>query len=443
MMTPRIPVAVATMLVWLGGPQTAWSQSDEWRTNGPAAGIINAMAIDPEVPTTIYAGTDQGGVFKSTDGGDSWFAVNDGLPGLRIFALAIDSQVTSTLYAIVRGNGIFKSLDGGGSWRAAQGGIPQSVAAGIHALAIDPQNPTTLYVGVNGDHIFKTTDGGNFWSRSGASNTQAFAIDPQTPSTIYAGTDRDLFKSSDGGVTWRALQTGLRANWVSALAIDPAAPGTVFLATRSFETSPPHHPLLKSTDGGATWSDSNSGLPESMLRAVAIDPRNPSILYVGNPGGGVFKSDDGGTTWSAMNDGLTSLYVRSLALDPQSATVYAGTESGVFARTPAPPQFTLKVSKSGIGSGTVTSSPAGIACGSDCAEPYLSATSVTLTATPALGSIFTGWSGCDVVSSRRCTLVMTAERSVSANFFGSPIGIGRSAASAAPESSALGFHKPR
>ena len=421
--TQGIPIAAIVMLTSLGTSQAAAAAGDEWTSHGPAGWIVNALAVDPQIPDSVYAGTDQGGVFKSTDGGSSWSAVNNGLPGLRIFALAIDAQVSSTLYAVVFGSGIFKSVDGGGSWRAVQDGIPPSAARAIQALAIDPQSPTTLYVGTNGDNIFKTTDGGNFWSRSGPVNAQAFAIDPQTPTTIYAGTDLQLFKSADGGVTWSALETGLRANWVSALAIDPSAPRTVYLATRSFETRPPYHPILKSTDGGTTWRDSNAGLSQGLIRAVAIDPTNPSTLYAGNSGG-VFKSRDGGSSWSVMNEGLGSLVVHALALDAQTATVYAATESGVFARTPAPAQFTLTISRSGIGRGTVTSSPGGIACGSDCSDSYVNGATVTLTATPALGSIFTGWSGCDAVSGSRCTVVMTGEKSVNASFVGIPIGIG-------------------
>jgi photosystem II stability/assembly factor-like uncharacterized protein len=420
MITRSIAAGALVVVASLGPALTARVGSDEWTTSGPAGGIINAVAVDPQIPTTVYAGTDQGGVFKSTDGGGSWFAVNSGLPGGRVFELAIDPQISSTLYAIVLGSGIFKSLDGGGTWSAAQGGIPPSTARSILALAIDPQTPTTLYVGTNGDNVFKTTNGGTSWSRSGPSNTQAFAIDPQTPTTLYAGTDLQLFKSTDGGASWGPLQTGLRATWVSALAIDPVAPGTIYLATRSYETSPPYHWLRKSTDSGASWSDSTEGLSDGMLRAVAVDHQNPSTLYAGGSQG-VFKSGDAGASWSVMNEGLTDLAVGSLALDPEAATLYAGTNSGVFARTFSPPRFTLTVGRSGIGRGTVTSSPVGIDCGSDCAEPYAMSTTVTLTAAPAFGSIFTGWSGCDAVSGTRCMVVMNAERSVGASFLGLPL----------------------
>jgi len=418
---------VACGLLALGGqPRLASAQtsSDAWVSHGPVEGIVNAVAVDPLIPRTLYAGTDQEGLFKSTDGGETWVAVNNGLPGLRIFALAIDSQVSSTLYAVVFGSGIFKSVDGAGSWRAAQNGIPPSVTQAIQAVAIDPQIPTTLYVGTNGDNLFKTTDGGNFWIRSGPVNAQKLAIGPQDSSTVYAGTDLQLFKSTDGGTSWMTLQTGLRASWVSALTIHPQAPKTVYLGTRSYETSPPYRQLLRSIDGGVNWTDSTAGLANGTVRAVTVDSQSPSTVYAASGIGGVFQSRDTGASWTAMNKGLTNLSVSGLALDAQSAVLYAATDGGVFARAIAPARFALTVTISGIGRGSVTSNPAGIACGSDCSELYICATAVTLTATPALGSIFSGWSGCDAVSGSRCTVVMTEERSVSASFVGIPIGIG-------------------
>jgi hypothetical protein len=85
-------------------------------------------------------------------------------------------------------------------------------------------------------------------------------------------------------------------------------------------------------------------------------------------------------------------------------------------------RFTLTAGTSGIGRGTVTSSPPGISCGADCSEAYVISTTVTLTAAPALGSIFTGWSGCDSVSGARCTVMISAARSVNASFLGLPLG---------------------
>jgi hypothetical protein len=84
-------------------------------------------------------------------------------------------------------------------------------------------------------------------------------------------------------------------------------------------------------------------------------------------------------------------------------------------------RFTLSVTKAGIGSGTVTSAPGGINCGSTCSALYDSGTAVTLTATPGIASIFMGWSGCDTVSGATCTVAMSAAKSVTASFLGVPL----------------------
>jgi photosystem II stability/assembly factor-like uncharacterized protein len=399
----------------------AGSAGNGWVSKGPAQGIVNTVAVDPLIPGTLYAGTDQAGVFKSTDGGETWVAVNTGLPALRIWKIAIDPQLSSTLYVTVLGGGIFKSFDGGDNWSEAHTGIPPSARGGVLALDIDPQTPTTLYAGTNGDNLFKTTDGGNSWSRSGPMNTQAIAIDPQAPSTVYAGTDLQLFKTTDAGVHWTTLQTGLRATWVSALLAHPRAANTIYLGTRSYETSPPYRQLLKSADGGDNWTDSTAGLGTSLLHAIIVDPQSSSTLYAASSSAGVFQSGDGGVSWSPVNDELTNLTVNDLAVAAQTSTLYAATDDGVFALTIAPPQFALAVTTSGIGSGTVVSVPTGISCGSDCSEAFAAATSVTLTAKPALGSIFTGWDGCDSVSSARCHVVMNEARTVHARFLGVPL----------------------
>ena len=115
-----------------------------WENIGPEGGTVHALAIDPQTPTTLYAGTDSGGVFKSTDGGASWSAVNNGLTAAWVLALAIDPQTPTTLYAGTYGGEVFKSTNGGASWSAVNNDL---TAAWVWDLAIDPQTPTTLYVG--------------------------------------------------------------------------------------------------------------------------------------------------------------------------------------------------------------------------------------------------------------------------------------------------------
>src|SRR2546425_1282438 len=127
------------------------SEADVWVSNGPEGGRIEALAVDPTSPNTVYAGTG-GGVFKSTDGGGSW--TDTGLPA-SVFALAIDPTSPSTLYAAGVG-GLFKSTDGAGSWSPVST-LPDLGL--ILALAIDPASPGTVYAATSLPGGFKPTDG--------------------------------------------------------------------------------------------------------------------------------------------------------------------------------------------------------------------------------------------------------------------------------------------
>ena len=148
-------------------------------------------------------------------------------------------------------------------------------------------------------------------------------MDPSAPATLYAGTLGGVFKSTNAGGSWTAINTGLTGTGVSALVIDPFAPATLYAGTDT-------DGVFKSTNGGGNWSAMNTGLTATSVRALAIDPSAPSTLYAGTSGG-VFKSTDAGGSWTAMNTGLTNPIVNDLAIDPSTpARVYAGTGGGVF-----------------------------------------------------------------------------------------------------------------
>ena len=161
---------------------------NEWTSHGPEGGYVRSLAINPNTPSTIYAGTWGGGVFKSTNGGGNWTAMNTGLTSTYVYALAIDPNTPLTIYAGTSG-GVFKSTNGGGNWTAMNTGLTNTY---VHALAIDPNTPLTIYAGTWGG-VFKSTNGGGNWTamNTGLTNTyiNALAINPDTPSTIYAGTD--------------------------------------------------------------------------------------------------------------------------------------------------------------------------------------------------------------------------------------------------------------
>jgi hypothetical protein len=303
-----------------------------------------ALAINPTTPATLYAGT-YDGVFKSTDSGGTWAAVNTGLTTLQVGALAINPTTPATLYAgtggMYDGGGVFKSTDSGGTWAAANTGLTNLT---VVALAINPTTPATLYAGTSGGGVFKSTNSGGTWTAINTGLTilyvRALAIDPTTLATLYAGTGGGVFKSTDSGGTWAAANTGLPTGAmglpsnVLALAINPTTPATLYAGTNG-------DGVFKSTDSGGTWAAANTGLTSAPnVNALAINPTTPQTLYAGTSDfdyhGGVFKSTDSGGTWAAANTGLPNVAVNALALDPTGATtLYAGLQGqSVWQLTP-------------------------------------------------------------------------------------------------------------
>jgi len=355
---PRMLMAIPRSILFLTALSIAamgslWAGINDWTNVGPEGGYFRLLAVDPQNPGIIYAGTGVG-VFKSKDGGASWN--NAGLNGLIVNALVIDPQKPTTLYAITAGRpdedlvplGVYKSTDGGASWNESDSGLP---ACCVDMLAIDPQNTGTLYAfGTSAPALFKSTDAGANWSRiSGLSSGLGFvalAIDPQTTSTLYAaaqGTDVSVLKSMDGGTSWHAVNSGLprlgTGNYFApgGLAIDPKNPATIY-ATRGTG-------VYRSTDGAASWRAVNSGLPilpgnytSCCSFGVVLDPHIPTNLYVASMNGVLFKSTNSGESWNAIGSGLVPGLLQfgtsPFAFDPQnSSTVYAATSSGVYKST--------------------------------------------------------------------------------------------------------------
>ncbi len=265
-----VPILSVLILLCPSLARTAEAGVNRWTTNGPEGREIFSLAIDPTNPATLYAGTLRGGVFKSTDGGGRWTPVNTGLnTTFVITALVVDPATPATLYAGTGlgpgagdASGVFKSTNGGESWTAINIGLTSVYGLSppsVFALAIDPSAPRTLYASTYAGGVFKSTDGGGNWSaiNTGLTRTgnalivSALAIDPSAPATIYAGSGYNnefwfgagVFKSTNGGASWSGINAGLTDSSVFALAMDPSTPSTLYAGTLGG--------VFKSTDAGA------------------------------------------------------------------------------------------------------------------------------------------------------------------------------------------------
>jgi photosystem II stability/assembly factor-like uncharacterized protein len=314
-------------ILYVGGNYGVFRSADggaSWTRAGNVFNVWN-LAIDPRDSGSVYAVND-GGILKSTDGGGSWSVVSpagtasDPFPWLVGWLVVAPGEGgPSTVYAGGNARGVFKSLDGGSTWTLAKSGL---FATSIYSLAIDPQNPHTVYAG-DGSGLYESPDGAVSWSAAPVLpevNIFALASDPHEPGTVYAQAASGLYKSIDGGASWVQLPvspgfTDLVGS-TFPLAVDTRHPGTVYSGG------------FKSTDGGASWTKL-AFLPT----ALAIDPQDSGTLYAGTiaglPGelsvlsiaGGVRKSVDGGRTWSDVNTVSQSYGVSSLTVDPTNSNV--------------------------------------------------------------------------------------------------------------------------
>ncbi len=310
-------------------PATRPLSAAGFSNRGPFGGDIQSLAVDPLTPSTMYAGTSTGGVFKSTDNGASWRPVNNGLPENEVISLLTDPVSPGTVYAGLDGGGLYKSIDGGSTWAAASTGITAPSSIGILALAAHPAQKGHLYAAVYYSGVFKTENGGASWVSfsTGLSEkrVRALVIDQLNPLRLYAGTETGVFRSVDGGLTWGRINNGLTATAIQALALDPASSSTVYAGTNGG--------VFKSTDGGDHWSITGPGLTTNSVLSLAFTRAG---LFAGLWGGGVCRTVDGGLTWIPVFTGAghtaTPPITWSVAAQPGSPdTILAGTfPSGLF-----------------------------------------------------------------------------------------------------------------
>jgi len=249
--------------------------------------------------------------------------------GGSIVALAQAPSAPQIVYAVGGPGLVFRSADGGATWRQRSGGEQDAL---IEDLIADPFDAQTVY-GRTGAPLLRTRDGGLHWSEVTVDffNPGPFAVDSRRPGVVFAGTAIGLYRSDDRGDTWSLV--AFERNYVEAIAVDPREPATLFAAAR-LETTEPLQ-IWKSADDGATWTA--TPLPEGNhfgIPRFVFDPARPGTLYLlfvyGNVANSLLRSTDGGASWSDLG----RPDVRDLAAAPDGV-LYAATDRGVLRSTDA------------------------------------------------------------------------------------------------------------
>ncbi len=351
------------------------------------------ISLHPSDPQTLYVSASPGGVYKTSDGGVTWRAHNQGLSSLGVGAqaggghqaLVAAPTAPERLYLAPPGQGVYRSDDGGGSWRPAYGQEGELQNARVETLLMHPGDPDLVYAGTEAG-VWRTVDGGEIWApfdtglppglgvRSLAlgqvttttlrlyagshgygvyrreavqaegtgwqqtppmnqegPNQASLLFHPSDSNVLYLATSpAGVYKTSDGGESWHEQNVGLGTGGVLSLIFHPEAPQILYAGTPAG--------IMHSVDGGESWAPWAVGWPtQRRVLSIAIDPSDPSILYAcahqPESGSSLMKSSDGGLTWSEILVGLdpTHAFYQVLVdrFDPQAIYLATG-EQGVY-----------------------------------------------------------------------------------------------------------------
>jgi photosystem II stability/assembly factor-like uncharacterized protein len=301
-------------------PDTAFFNGLRYRLVGPSrGGRVTTVTGVPSQPKTFYMGVASGGLFRTTDSGATWTPITDGkVPLGSTGCVAVADSDPNVIYLgtgsdgvrsnVSTGRGMYKSIDGGETWKF----IGLYDAGQIGAVRIHPTNPNIVWVSATGD-IFK------------------------------ANSERGVFKTTDGGQTWRKVL--FISDTVGAMDVElqPGNPNVVYAWMSRLERKPwtiisgsREGGFYKSTDGGEHFTHITTGLPTELIGKanLAVTNAKPDRLYAlveAKPGGGFYRSDDAGQTWSLVNSQGALIqrpfYYTTLGTDPSNAdVVYAGAE---------------------------------------------------------------------------------------------------------------------
>ena len=349
-------------------PLSPWS-ADTWsglrlRPIGPAltSGRIQDIAVDPAKPQRWYVAAASGGVWKTENAGTSWTPVFDGEGSYSIGCVTIDPSNPFTVWvgtgenksqrSVGYGDGVYRSDDGGKSWK----NMGLKASEHIGRILVHPKDSNVVFVAAQGPlwsaggdrSLYKTTDGGKSWravltvsEHTGATDV---VMDPRNPDVLLAAThqrrrhvwtlinggpESAIYKSTDGGETWRKVTRGLPTEDMGriGLAISPADPNVVYATVEAANDA---QGIFRSTDVGESWEKRSGYVAQGMYYGeIVADPKNPDRVYAID----VFNqvSDDGGKTWRALGEANKHVDNHVIWVDPADTDhLIVGSDGGVY-----------------------------------------------------------------------------------------------------------------
>ncbi|MBX7218109.1 MAG: hypothetical protein K1X90_14195 [Candidatus Kapabacteria bacterium] len=342
----------------------------QWRQLGPydLGGRIHTVAVHPTDGKTLWAGAANGGVWKSTNRGDTWRPVMDSENSLSMGAIAVDPKNPDILYAgtgepvsangdTYNGAGILKSTDGGETWKP----LGLTNVGSITDIVINPNNTNNIIAsGVrNNAGLYWTEDGGITWTRSSNIAIADLSMHPTNPNTLLIGTfSNGLYRTTDGGksIGTKVPGIGTSSVTVSRISVEFAHSDGNIAYALAYEypgTTIHYSRIYKSTNGGQSWtnsfdSDRNgidflANVAQSQgyyNNVISVHPTNPNIVLAG----GVYmvRTGNGGNTWNQTGNEVHVDH-HAMAFDPSNPNVfYSGNDGGMFRSEDAGVSFDKK-----------------------------------------------------------------------------------------------------
>jgi len=339
------------------------TQRAAWeKTGGPLGGLGYDVRIDPEDKDIMFVTDNPSGVNKSTDGGQTWVQSNTGITtrtgsshdDIPIFSITIDPNNPDIVWTGTQtARGIYKSVDCGETWTKMDNGIIEDDEITLRGFAVKPGDSDTVFAGAEIDvdlfgfefarqkgKIYKTTDGGENWRCvwEGGSLARVILFDPENPDILYASTgifDREAYnetgegvlKSTDGGETWTNINNGLENLFVGFLEMHPEDHNTLICAAGNI-TYNEGMGIYITHNGGESWEKILE--PETLdpFTVVTYSPSDPEIVYAGSSHA-FYRSEDGGETWQIFTKeegsygppGVLAGFPISAAVDPDDPMV--------------------------------------------------------------------------------------------------------------------------
>jgi photosystem II stability/assembly factor-like uncharacterized protein len=310
---------------------------------------LSLMAQDKKPPTDERKPAE--GISTATFSGLKLRSIGPAVTSGRVAEFAVDPNNRSRYFAASASGGVWKTVNAGTTWTPV---FDEQGSFSIGTIVLDPRNPAVVWVGTGeynsqrsvdyGDGVYRSDDGGKSWKNMGLKKSEhigKIVIDPRSSDTVYVasqgplwgpGGDRGLFKTTDGGKTWKNVLSISENTGVTDLVYDPRNPDVLYAAAYqrrrhvfTLINGGPESAIYKSTDAGATWNKLKSGLPSDDMGRIglAISQNDPDLLYAiieaANKKGGIYRSDNRGATWEKPNEyDTTAMYYARIYIDPKN-----------------------------------------------------------------------------------------------------------------------------